>query len=350
MPKKSNFLSTLEDLKLIKPNQESTLDNLLKIPKKDNAENTPHHTSDEINTVQQADLLYLPHDRDYKYCLVVVDLGSRLMDAEPLKSRDAVSVRNAMIKLYNRKILQEPVVLEVDDGSEFKGAFKKHFQYFFKIHYHEPGRHRQQAVVESRNKILGKIIFRFQSVEELHSGEQNTEWVKHIKSIVNAINKHYKRTPHVITADELPRASGNSRYIYVIGTKVRKQLDNPKGFKGDKLFGKFRATDYRWSTKVSTITRVFILPDSPPLYQLDNNDNVAYTKNQLQKVDDNVQLPKRIENEKFIIEKLLKRFKINGKVYFKVKWKGYSETTDEPRSELIIDVPNLVKQFESNNP
>jgi hypothetical protein len=47
MPKKSNVLSTLEDLKLIKPNQESTLDNLSKIPKKDNAENTPYHKSDE---------------------------------------------------------------------------------------------------------------------------------------------------------------------------------------------------------------------------------------------------------------------------------------------------------------
>jgi len=348
MPKKSNFLSTLEDLKLTSSKQSSTLDNLLKIPKKDNAINTPHHTSDEVNTVQQADLLYLPHDNNYKYCLVVVDLGSRLIDAEPLKARDAISVRNAMIKLYNRKILQEPVVLEVDDGSEFKGAFQTHFQYFFKIHYHEPGRHRQQALVESRNKILGKIIFRYQSIEELHSGEQNTEWVKHIRNIIKTINKHYEQKPEVIDADELPRASGDSRHMYVIGTKVRKQLDNPIGSTGEKLFGKFRATDYRWSTKVSTITRVFILPDSPPLYQLDNNNQVAYTKNQLQKVDDDEKLPKRIESEKYTIEKLTKRFKKNGKIYFTVKWHNYNKTTDEPRSELIKDVPDLVREFESN--
>ena len=145
MPKKLIFLSTLENLKLTKHKESHTWEKLLKIPKKDNAKNTPHHSNDDINTVQQADLLYLPHDENYKYCLVVVDLGSRLMDAEPLKTRDATAVRNAMIKLYNREIIQEPVVLQVDDGSEFKGAFKKHFEYFFKIHYLKPDRHRQQS-------------------------------------------------------------------------------------------------------------------------------------------------------------------------------------------------------------
>ena len=75
-----------------------------------------------------------------------------------------------MVKLYKRKILQEPLVLQVDDRSEFKGPFKTHFSYFFKIYTHEIGRHRQQAIVEARNKIFGKIIFRFQQIE-LHTGE-----------------------------------------------------------------------------------------------------------------------------------------------------------------------------------
>jgi hypothetical protein len=244
MPKKSNFLLTLEDLKLKKPTKTSILDKLLQIPKKDVPQNTPHHVTDEVNTIQQADLLYLPEDNGFKYLLVVVDLGSRLMDAEPLKNRDATTVRDAMIKLYKRKILQEPVVLQVDDGSEFKGAFKTHFSYFFKIHYHVPGRHRQQALVEARNKILGKIIFRFEQIEELHTGKQNTEWVMYLRKIIDTINKHYKENPEVIDAihDE-PRADGDSRYVYPIGTKVRKQLDNPKGITGEKLFGKFRATD-----------------------------------------------------------------------------------------------------------
>ena len=97
MPKKSNFQLTLEDLDLKKPTKNNILDNLLKLPKKDNNINTPHHVTDEVNTIQQADLLYLPDDNGFKYLLVVVDLGSRLMDAEALKNRDAITVRNAMI-------------------------------------------------------------------------------------------------------------------------------------------------------------------------------------------------------------------------------------------------------------
>ena len=76
-----------------------------------------------------------------------------------------------------------------------------------------------------------------------------------------------------------PRADGSSKYMYIVGTKVRKQLDNSIGITNEKLFERFRATDIQWNQKISTITRIFILPDSPPLFQLDNNDHVLYTKN-----------------------------------------------------------------------
>ena len=267
MPKKSNFQLTLEDLDLKKPTKNNILDNLLKLPKKDNNINTPHHVTDEVNTIQQADLLYLPDDNGFKYLLVVVDLGSRLMDAQEIKNRDATTVRNAMIKLYKRKILQEPLVLQVDGGSEFQGPFKTHFSYFFKIHTHEAGRHRSQGLIEARNKILGKIIFRFQQIEELHTGNQNTEWVRYLPKIIQTINKHYKETPEVIDSmHHLPRADGDSRYVYPVGTKVRRQLDNPKGMNNEKLFGRWRSTDYRWDQKISTVTSVYMAPDSPVLY------------------------------------------------------------------------------------
>jgi hypothetical protein len=87
-------------------------------------------------------------------------------------------------------------------------------------------------------------------------------------------------------------------------------------------------------------------PDSPVLYQLDNNQDVGFTKNQLQLVHDDEQLPEKVADEKYIIEKIVKKIKINNKIYFKVKWKGYVETTIEPRNELMKDAPLLVKAFE----
>ena len=32
--------------------------------------------------------------------------------------------------------------------------------------------------------------------------------------------------------------------------------------------------------------------------------------------------------------------------YYEVKWKGYNETTQEPREVLLKDVPKMVNQFE----
>ena len=55
----------------------------------------------EPKAVLQADLLYLPDDKGYKYALVCVDVGSGYIDAEQLKERDATTVLNAYKKITN---------------------------------------------------------------------------------------------------------------------------------------------------------------------------------------------------------------------------------------------------------
>eukprot|EP01035_Chromulina_nebulosa_P023352 gene23352-30262_t len=165
----------------------------------------PHQTAEEENDIHQCDILFLPHDKTYKYCLVVVDLATRKIDAEALKTKDAKTVMFALIKIYNRKTLKVPIVLQVDPGSEFKA-----------------GRHRSNAVVESVNKILGKIIFRFQSIEELHTGETNKEWVELLPDIVKSINKNYVRKPKVIDAYDIPIVSLCDTPGFMVGPEAEK--------------------------------------------------------------------------------------------------------------------------------
>ena len=47
----------------------------------------------------QADILFLPSDRGYKYLLVVVDISTRLIDAEQLKDKNASSVVKGFKKI-----------------------------------------------------------------------------------------------------------------------------------------------------------------------------------------------------------------------------------------------------------
>ena len=37
---------------------------------------------------------------------------------------------------------------------------------------------------------------------------------------------------------------------------------------------------------------------------------------------------------------------MKGKIYYNVKWKGHDQTSWEPRTTLIEDVPLLIDQYE----
>ena len=83
------------------------------------------------NSVHQADLLFLPHDKlprgrkVYKYALTAVDVASRYKEAEPLTSKDSGEVAKAFQSIYRRSPLTWPQMLQVDPGREFKGSVTK---------------------------------------------------------------------------------------------------------------------------------------------------------------------------------------------------------------------------------
>ena len=51
---------------------------------------------------------------------------------------------------------------------------------------------------------------------------------------------------------------------------------------------------------------------------------------------------------KFNVDRLIRRFKKGNKVMFRVRWSDGSET-DEPRSHLNKDIPQMIKDFEKSN-
>ena len=83
------------------------------------------------NSVHQADLLFLPHDKlprrrkIYKYALTVVDIASRYKEAEPLTSKDSDEVTKAFQSIYRRSPLTWPQMLQVEPGCEFMDGMTK---------------------------------------------------------------------------------------------------------------------------------------------------------------------------------------------------------------------------------
>ena len=306
----------------------------------------------------------MPDDDGYKYALTVIDANSRACDAEPLKTKTADEVLKAFKKIYNRNYLKLPKYqLQVDAGNEFKGVVAKYFKdKHVSIRVGKPGRSRMQAMVERLNQTIGSALHKRMVAQELFLEQTSKQWVSDLPKLIGLLNKRAKKAKRK-PPPNIPVCEGDSCNTLNRGDKVRVQLDHPIDYvTHERLHGKFRSGDIRWHPTERIIREVLIKPNSPPLYLLNGVigsrkvEPVAYTKNQLQVIPKNEQLPKpnviRGQPTQYVVEKILGKKKIQNKIYYNIKWKGYKDAKDqtwEPKSTLIKQVPELIKAFESNN-
>jgi hypothetical protein len=288
----------------------------------------------------------MPTDNGHKYLLVVGDLGSHKIDCEPLKVRDATTVRDALKKIYARKIVKLPKRLEVDDGTEFKGAFKAHFSKVLKIITKVAGRSRQQAFIESKNGVIGEVLNTAMLSDEINNDATSRKWVYLVKDMVQLINEEYERVPTITPAEAPEKTNEFTKDILPEGTKVRTQLDKPTNYiDGKPEIGKFRRGDTRWSKEIKTITRFYLRPDQVPLYQVDNDDRVAYSRYQLQLVRDDEVKPTTRDGAQQYAQRITNKKTEKGKVMYEVEWEDKSRTY-QPRAQLMTEIPDMIKEYE----
>ena len=258
------------------------------------------------NSVHQADLLFLPHDKPprgrkiYKYALTVVDIASRFKEAEPLTSKDSNEVANAFQKIYRRSPLTWPQMLQVDPGREFMGDVTKEMEKHKT--YIRRGRteiHRDQAIVERFNRTLAERLFGHQYAVEmlLPEGKRSTEWVKRLPDVVNALNNEATRltgkTPAVAIKEEAV-TSLPTKYNRPVGLAEKKlpPLINVRYLyqPGELEGGTKRATDPIWSLKVHQVVENRTKPDQPVVYYLDGPKR-GFVREELLVLPPNSQLP-----------------------------------------------------------
>ena len=304
---------------------------LFTIPKRNTGKDISHYDKPKKeNIVQQADLLYLPTDKKgYKYLLIVVDIATNKIDAQPLKDRTSTAVKNGIEKIYNRDILKIPFQLCVDPGSEFKGEFE-HYIESKKIYLKRgaTNQHSQQAFVEYINKLFGQTIGEIQTEKELETGKTAKSWEHIVPALIKVLNDkaslnlkelekknksdekkddaEYKKSikdddiePTIkkfgkdiednkqvktVSSRDTPVIGSISKDILDEGDKVRLALNRPiDHLDGKRLHGTFRAGDVRWTKDIHTISKVLLLPNQVPRYMIDGITDRSYTRNQLLK-------------------------------------------------------------------
>ena len=176
------------------------------------------------NDTHQADILYLPHDGvkqgrktiTYKYVLTVIDAASRYKEAEPLKTKTATEVCQAIKKIYERNPLKYPRLMMVDSGHEFMSCFIKLMkEHDVKIYRAKPGDKLKVAFVERFNRTLSERLFRHIYNEEMKTREVNREWFKRLPEVVEALNNEVTRLidKKLVDAIELDEVVSENKYI-----------------------------------------------------------------------------------------------------------------------------------------
>ena len=342
--------------------QHEEVHQLLKKPKNDKGKEVPHMENIEPMAVCQCDLLYLPDDKGFKFALVMVDVGSGLTDAEPLKERDADSVLKAYKKITAREPLKDApkFILQCDSGVEFKAGFATYVKSKgVTIRVGEVGRSRQQAIAESRNKTIAEALFHRQVSQELLTELPSTEWVSHLKTVIKVINKFQNEKDKTKNKKTHEPYIPKKTILLAIGDSVRIQLEEPLDTAGRKLHGGFRATDIRYSRAIYKISNIIIDDDQPVMYQLEGGSQTSYTYNQLQFVNEaklNEPPASVIEGtpDTYVVKAIKDKRTHQRKIQYLIQWKGYSKPEDftwEPKTELIKNglIKKLIEKYESEN-
>ena len=238
--------------------------------------------------VFQADLIYMPKDKEYNYIFVLVDIGSKIMDAEPMKERTGLDAIEALFKIFKRKtyISQQDVsYLYSDPGSEFNN--RDFAEWCLKsgiVHrMTRTARKNQMAIVESMNHTITKVLGQKMAEDKLRENSNQISWVDKLKPLVKAINENknhdLKSIKSMIFNDpKIPE----KEHIFKEGTLVHIPLEQPKDIvSGERLHGKFRHGDQRYESTPREIEAMMMYPNQPIRYLIKGVKNASYLGSEL---------------------------------------------------------------------
>lgn len=287
-----------------------------------------------------ADLLFLPTtDKGFKYLFVIVDLYTDLFDAIPLKGKSSDDVLNAMKKAFKGKYLKQPVSVQTDMGTEFKGVFHKYLYDKNVLHTQTvAGRHRQQSSIESLNRLLGRLLMGYMNTIEIETEKVFCNWTDILPRVIKELNEYRKQrrgsvlakdNPYIIDDYSVP----DKEPKFKIGDIVHEKLDRPENALGNlQNTPNFREGDFRISTVPKKIVKIIVMNDEPRYrYMLKGITNASFTESELMKSKSTV--------EKQKVKSIIDDMKTGGVKYYKVWWKNETrkQATWERRNDLIND-------------
>ena len=243
----------------------------------------------------------MPHNffegNTYKYLLSGVDVTSRFKVARPLATKKSSEIAFVLEAIYKKgDAFKYPKVLQIDNGSEFKGEVTK----LFEKHNVDIRRattkckHTHTGFVEASNKELEKLLFKPMDAQELQTPKKVYRiWVKNLNKIVNKMNNTISsmigmKPKDAIRLDTVPLDKKYREETVLPEDGLYRYLYQPGKQHGDQ---KRRATGLTWSKNTFRLDRNVQEPGNRVLYYLQDGPDRDFVREELMHISEDTQVP-----------------------------------------------------------
>lgn len=256
-----------------------------------------------------------------KYILTCIDLFSRTARAEPLKSKSAKDVTEALKILFKDTT---PIKFQTDLGKEFYNSSVSSLLTKLNINHYSVYSQYKAAHVERFNRTLRERL------AKIFTKQGNKKWVSVLQSVINSYN-HSKHRALGMSPVDVTRENESDIWFKENNLKSSK----PKYSVGDYVrISKIKSTfiknfDQNWSEEVFQISSISD-SDVPVMYSIKDLEG-----EQLKGKFYELELQVVEKPEIFRIEKILKTQGIGKHKQYYVKWHGYKEPSWILASKIV---------------
>jgi Integrase core domain/Chromo (CHRromatin Organisation MOdifier) domain len=284
---------------------------------------------DDLWQIDLVDLSAISNYNDnYRYLLTRIDVFSRQADALPLKNKTGKTLTEAFAKLITFK---KPNLLQSDKGSEFLNST---FQTFLKEHdirfYTSENDDIKCALVERWHRTLKTKMWKYFT----HRSTQR--YLDVLQDLVKSYNDTWhssiKMPPSSVTIANEDEIRQRLHVPKILPLKWKYKVNDTVRIRQSKrTFRKGYAAG--WSEEQFTINSLY--PSDPPTYILKDYDGEIikgkFYAQELQKVK---------KTDSFVVDRVLKTRKRDGKTQYFVSWRGYPTKFNSWTDELL-DIASL---------
>jgi len=283
----------------------------------------------------------------YRFVLVVIDVFSKFCWLRKLKDKSSLSIRDAFHDILLNS-LRKPVYVQSDLGKEFVNSI---FQEFLKRNgirfYTSRNYDIKCSVVERLIRTLKGKLYRYMTYTNA------SRYVDVLQDIAKSYNSSFhstiKRSPESVG---IHCETKLLQQMYPKKRKTKLVIKSHELNVGDivRLSQNLRRFQkgYRSGWTKETFIISTKLPTTPITYKVKdiNGESIegAFYSQELQKVKQSEEIDNTstalLPNDLYIIEKIIKTRKRNGKIQHLVRWKGYSSEHDSWVDKLL-DVSHI---------